>query len=325
VSAPRPLGSGPRPLGADEPLRTDEPLRLERRITLRYRFAAGRFATPFFRALRGEGRVLATLDGDGNALLPPRPVSGLTNAATTGWVEVGPTATLSGYTVVHVPFIDPMTGERRPVPYGFGLVRFDGASTNVYHLIDETDRTRLRVGLALEPVFKPPAERQGNLADIRFFRVRGDAAPARARPIPPPDQGEPLVYEQKIDLPYVYTAGAAQRAFLRGLARGRIVASVDAEGARYVPARSHAPDGRPLERTEEVAPHGVLEAVTTARHLPGEPAFGLIRIDGSRTLLVHRVAEGAERLGPGARVEAVFAPGEREPSVNAIAHFRPAP
>ncbi len=304
---------------------SDEPLRLKRQITLRYRFAAGRFGTPFFRALRAEGRVLATVDDAGNVLMPPRPVSGLTNTATRGWVEVGPTATLSGYTVVHVPFIDPMTGERRPVPYGFGLVRFDGAATNVYHLIDETDHTKLRVGLLLEPVFKPVAERQGNLADIRFFRVRGDGEPARARPIPAPEPGEPLVYEQKIDLPYVYTAGAAQRAFLRGLAEGRVVASVDEEGRRYVPARSHAPDGRPLSRTEDVAPAGVLEAATTAHHLPGAPSFGLIRIDGSLTPLVHRLGDGAERLPPGAAVVAVFAADQEEPSVNAIAHFRPAP
>ena len=304
---------------------TDEPLRLKRQITLHYRFAAGQFGTPFFRTLRAEGRVLATVDTAGNVLLPPRPVSGLTNTATSGWMEVGPTATLAGYTVVHVPFIDPMTGERRPVPYGFGLVRFDGAATNVYHLIDETDRTKLRVGLLLEPVFKPVAERQGNLADIRFFRVRTGGEPAQARPIPTPEAGEPLVYEQKIDLPYVYTASAAQRAFLRGLTEGRMVASVDDEGGRYVPARSHAPDGRPLTRTEDVAPAGVLEAATTAHHLPGAPAFGLIRIDGSLTSLVHRLAEGAEGLAPGSRVEAVFAGPQDEPSINAIAHFRPAP
>ena len=304
---------------------TDEPLRLKRQITLRYRFAAGRFATPFFRALRSEGRVLATVDADGNALLPPRPVSGLTNTPTTGWVEVGPTATLSGYTVVHVPFIDPMTGVRRPVPYGFGLVRFDGASTNIYHLIDETDRAKLRVGLPLEPVFKPVEERQGNLADIRFFRVRDGGEPAPARPIPPPDASDPLVYEQKIDLPYVYTAGAAQRAFLRGLAEGRMIASVDGDGRRYVPARGHAPDGRPLPGTEEVGPRGILEAATVAHHLPGAPAFGLVRIDGSETPMLHRLGEGAQRLGPGAAVEAVFAAGQEEPSVNAIAHFRPAP
>jgi len=86
------------------------------------------------------------------------------------WIEVGPKATLAGFTVVYVPFIDPMTGKQRPVPYGFGLVRFDGADTNIYHLIDETDPQRLRIGLPLEAVFKAPEERQGSLADIRFFR-----------------------------------------------------------------------------------------------------------------------------------------------------------
>jgi uncharacterized OB-fold protein len=303
---------------------TDEPLRIRQQITLRYRFAAGRYATPFFRALRDQGRILATVDGAGNALLPPRPVSGLTNAETTGWVEVGPSATLSGYTVVHIPFIDPMTGVTRPVPYGFGLVRFDGAATNVYHLVDETDHRRLRVGLPLEPVFKPVAERQGNLADIVHFRVRAEGAkPAAARPIPPPGGTDPLVYEQKIDLPFTYTAGAAQRAFLRGLAAGHVVASVDADGRRYVPARSHAPDGRPLAETAQVPASGVLVAATVARHLDGAPAYGLIRIESSETVLVHRLGDGAESLPPGAPVEAVFAKGEREPSVNAISHFRP--
>jgi uncharacterized OB-fold protein len=91
-----------------------------------------------------------------------------------------------------------------------------------------------------------------------------------------------------------------------------------------VPARSHAPDCRPLTRTEDVAPAGVLEAATTAHHLPDAPAFGLIRIDGSLTPLVHRLAEGAEALAPGSRVEAVFAGPQDEPSINAIAHFRPA-
>lgn len=303
---------------------TDEPLRMDRRITLRYRFAAGRHAAPFFRALRGEGRVLATVDADGNVLVPPRPVSGLTNSPTTGWVEVGPTATLAGYTVVHIPFIDPMTGERRPVPYGFGLVRFDGAGTNIYHLVDETDHTRLRVGLPLEPVFRAPEERRGSLADIRCFRVsERNGPPPPPRPIPTPPAGDPLVLEQKIDLPYTYTAGAAQRAFLRGLAEGRIVASVDPDGRRYVPARSHDPRGRPLAETVAVPARGVLEAATIAHHLEGAPAFGLIRVGGSETPMVHRLGDGAEDLPPGSAVEAVFADGQREPSVRAIAYFRP--
>lgn len=155
----------------------DEPLRLSRQVTLAYRFAAGAYATRFFTALREEGRVFATRCPSGHVLLPPRPVCGLCNVPTEEWVEVGPRATLAGYTVVYIPFIDPMTGAERPVPYGFGLVRFDGADTNVYHLVDETDPERLWIGLPLEPVFREPAEREGTLADIRFFRpIREEGA-----------------------------------------------------------------------------------------------------------------------------------------------------
>jgi uncharacterized OB-fold protein len=306
---------------------TDEPLRLRQRITLRYRFAAGRYASRFFAALREEGRILATLDGAGRALVPPRPVSGLDDEPTVGWAEVGPTATLAGFTVVHVPFIDPMTGEQRPVPYGFGLVRFDGAVTNIYHLVDETDPARLRIGMPLEPVWREPSERVGSLADIVCFRPvqrAGDAAGRAARPVPEPPPPAPLVSEQKIDLPFTYTAGPAHRAFLRGLAAGRVTASVGDDGERYVPARPFAPDGRRLTRTEEVAPRGVLVAATVARHLPGAPAFGLVRVDGSETPMLHRLGDGAEALSAGAAVEAVFASEPREPSVLAISHFRPA-
>jgi hypothetical protein len=152
---------------------TDEPLRIEQQVTLGYRFAAGTHATRFFIALREEGRVLATRCARGHVLVPPRPVCGLCNRPTEEWVEVGPGATLAGFTVVYIPFIDPMTGAERPVPYGFGLVRFDGADTNIDHLIDETDPGRLRIGLPLEPVFREPPERQGTLADIRCFRPVG--------------------------------------------------------------------------------------------------------------------------------------------------------
>jgi uncharacterized OB-fold protein len=68
----------------------------------------------------------------------------------------------------------------------------------------------------------------------------------------------------------------------------------------------------------------VLVAATVARHLPGAPAFGLVRVDGSETPMLHRLGEGAEGLAAGTTVEAVFAPEPREASVLAISHFRPA-
>jgi uncharacterized OB-fold protein len=149
----------------------DQAVRLEQQITLQYRFAAGRHAAKFFAALRDEGKVLATRDADGNVMMPPRPVCGLSSLTMDEWVEVGPGGRLAGATVVYVPFIDPMTGVQRPVPYGFGLIQFDGADTNIYHLLDETDPAKIGVGKRVEAVFKPREERVGSLADIRHFRL----------------------------------------------------------------------------------------------------------------------------------------------------------
>jgi uncharacterized OB-fold protein len=64
-----------------------------------------------------------------------------------------------------------MTGVQRPVPYGFGLVQFDGADTNIYHLLDEHDPEKIGVGKRVEAVFKPRKERVGSLADIRHFKL----------------------------------------------------------------------------------------------------------------------------------------------------------
>lgn len=133
-----------------------------------------------------------------------------------------------------------------------------------------------------------------------------------------------LVYEQKIDLPYRYTAGAAHRAFLCGLAERRLVGSRAESGDVFCPARPFAPDGRRLGETVELPARGTLLAATVARHLPGEPSFGLILIEGSATPLLHRLGEGAESLSPGSAVEPVWAE-EPEPAVTAIAYFRPVP
>jgi uncharacterized OB-fold protein len=149
----------------------EQAIRIEQQITLQYRFAAGVHATRFFNALREEGKILATRDAQGNVMIPPRPVCGLSGLPMDEWVEVGPDGVLAGCTIVYVPFIDPMTGVQRPVPYGFGLVRFSGADTSIYHLLDATEPGQIGVGKRVEAVLKPSEERTGSLADIRHFRL----------------------------------------------------------------------------------------------------------------------------------------------------------
>jgi uncharacterized OB-fold protein len=101
--------------------------------------------------------------------IPPRPVCGICFAQTSDWVPVSDEGVLVGATVVRLPFIDPMTGERRPVPYGMGIIRLDGASTAMYHFVDETDDAKLRVGRRVKARIR--ANRQGNMRDIECFEL----------------------------------------------------------------------------------------------------------------------------------------------------------
>jgi hypothetical protein len=131
-----------------------------------------------------------------------------------------------------------------------------------------------------------------------------------------------LVFEQKIDLPYVYTAGAVQREALTGLREGRLIASA---GEEYVavPATPFSPDGAHLRETRELPAEGVLEAATVAHHRPGTPAYGLIRIDGASHTLLHRLSPEAARRAPGSRVRAVWRE-DRSGSYADIEFFVPA-
>lgn len=128
-----------------------------------------------------------------------------------------------------------------------------------------------------------------------------------------------LISEQKIDLPYTYTAGAMQRAALNGLREGRLVG---ARGGAHVvvPARPFAVDGTRLTEPVDLPDDGVVEAVTVAEHLGGAPVFALIRIEGATTPLFHRLASPVE---PGTRVRAVWR-AERTGSIADIEHFAPA-
>lgn len=137
------------------------------------------------------------------------------------------------------------------------------------------------------------------------------------------DPTEQIVYEQSISVPYRYTAGAAQRAFLRGLEQGRLV------GARYgdsvlVPARPFAPDGSRTEGFVDVASEGELVNFTTVQGDDGPRTFGLIRLDGADGTIFHLIDAAEEELEVGMRLRARWAE-QPAAEITAIEAFVAAP
>jgi len=111
-----------------------------------------------------------------------------------------------------------------------------------------------------------------------------------------------LTYPQQISIPYTYTAGPAHRAFLRGLAAGRLLGSRWGDEV-LVPARPFAPDGSRTGDLVEVGPGGRLEGWTVAHRAGSTTVYGLIRLDGATSTMLHVLDVPADALEAGLRVQ----------------------
>jgi uncharacterized OB-fold protein len=82
-------------------------------------------------------------------------------------VELGKEGVVEAVTLVNYPFIDPDTGDRRPVPYIYGYIRLDGADNLFSHIIKTPPGVSVQVGNRVRAVFS--REKKGRIQDIAFF------------------------------------------------------------------------------------------------------------------------------------------------------------
>ena len=132
-----------------------------------FHYSVGRFGSRFLTELRDHKRFLAVrCSGCRKVYVPPRPVCGPCFRRMDDWLEVGPAGTLIAFTILRFAFIDPETGQKKPVPYGSAFIRLDGAGTQLQHFLALGDAPP-RIGMRVRPVFEET--RSGTLRDIRHF------------------------------------------------------------------------------------------------------------------------------------------------------------
>lgn len=134
-----------------------------------FRYAVGMHGSKFFSALRERRLLGIRCPCCSKVYVPPRGVCGPCFAQMHEWVEVGPGGVIGSFTILRFAFIDPETGVQKPVPYGYGFIKLDGADTLFQHYLDIQDERRIRVGARVEAVFA--RERHGSMRDIECFRV----------------------------------------------------------------------------------------------------------------------------------------------------------
>lgn len=143
---------------------SDEALVHESRIRVPYTWAAGETLSRFLRSLRDTGKIEATrCPCCKTVYVPPRRSCGRCFVDCGEWLEVGPGGTLLSFT--QALYESPAHPHDRP---WYGLIRLDGATTALLHLLGETDGAELKAGARVEPVFAEA--RSGRVLDIRYFR-----------------------------------------------------------------------------------------------------------------------------------------------------------
>jgi acetyl-CoA C-acetyltransferase len=135
----------------------------------RWEWDPGQAVGGFLEGLRDGRIVAATCSACGRTLVPPRafcercfrPTDGSANAPDTGKVET--------FSICHV------TWDMRPLvdPELPAVIRLDGTSSGGFlHRLGEVRPEDIRIGMAVEAVWRDGAERTGSILDIRHFRPR---------------------------------------------------------------------------------------------------------------------------------------------------------
>jgi len=136
-----------------------------------YNYAVGTYGSAFMAALREREELLGVkCPKCAKVYIPPRQVCGPCFTEMTELVPVASEGKIISYTILRFQFLDPETGEKKPIPYGYGFVRLDGADNNFQHFIEvPADETLLYIGARVKAVFNP--QKQGSLRDIKHFTL----------------------------------------------------------------------------------------------------------------------------------------------------------
>ena len=141
---------------------------------------------------------------------------------------------------------------------------------------------------------------------------------------------EPLVYKSQIKVPYKWAAGETGSRFFIELRDNKrfVVTRCGACAKTYVPPKKTCPGCfKACTETVEVGPGGTLLAFTQAEvaspaHPVDRQVYGLIRLDGADTAMLHLVGgTPLAALRVDMRVEAVFKE-DRKGHILDIAYFK---
>ncbi len=141
---------------------------VEHAVDARYEWDTGVAVARYLDGLR-EGRILGReCRGCERVLVPPRMFCERCFRATDAWVQVETTGTVQTFSVCHVSWdMQPLDPPELPA-----VIAIDGSSGGFLHKLGEVEPADVRIGMAVEAVWRNVQEREGSILDIAYFRPR---------------------------------------------------------------------------------------------------------------------------------------------------------
>src|SRR5215472_5098471 len=302
-----------------------EPLSALLEISFDYTRSLGPTLSEFLTAL-ADRRILGAVAADGRVHCPPFEFDPVTGAPPSQWVRVGPAGTVVTWTWT----ARPADGQPLSRPFGWALIRLDGADTAMLHAVDTGSADLMRTGMRVRPRW---ARQAGTgITDIAWFEPDDGRDPAEPPQADPPAEPVTMI-TTPVRLSYDHTVSPGENAYLRALADGRLIGQrCPACGKVYLPPRSACPvDGVPtreevtLPDTGVVTTFCVVNVPFQGQRVPTPYVAASVLIDGADIAFQHLILGcPPDQVRMGMRVQAVWLPPEaRGLAQRNIDHFAP--
>jgi uncharacterized OB-fold protein len=133
------------------------------------RYTVGLGGERFFRALKDEGKLMASrCDACDVTYLPGRQFCERCLAELTEWSDAGLRGEVHTFTLLYLN----LDGSEREEPELVAFVRIgDGG---IVHKLDKVNPEEIEIGMPVEAVLKAKAKREGSILDIEYFKPVGD-------------------------------------------------------------------------------------------------------------------------------------------------------
>lgn len=138
------------------------------KITIQH--TASREESAYLRAV-AAGKLLGARTGkNGKVYFPPHGADPATGQRTTEFVELPDKGTVTTFAIINISFI----GQHIKPPYVAAYILLDGADIPFLHLVSDIDAHKVRMGMRVEAVWKPPDQWDFGIDNIEYFRPTGE-------------------------------------------------------------------------------------------------------------------------------------------------------